>query len=102
VALLDSFRDSIGLMPIVRHPKCNIDYSCNFNTSRFCILDHFLLSGSLFNHFVVEAFVLHSVDNMSLTMILLLLALISTLTLLDCRSEISCLGCLGLRRLAVI
>jgi len=45
--------------------KCNIDYSYNFNTSRFSILDHFLLSGSLFNHYVVEACVLHNVDNTS-------------------------------------
>jgi len=49
----------------VQHPKCNIDYSYNFNTSRFSILDHFMLSGSLFNHCVVEACVLHSVDNTS-------------------------------------
>jgi len=34
-ALLDSFCDSISLTPIVRHPKCNIDYSYNFNTRRF-------------------------------------------------------------------
>jgi len=59
--LLDSFCDSIVLTPIVRHPKCSIDYSYNFNMSRFSKLDHFLLSGSLFNHCVVEVFVLHSV-----------------------------------------
>jgi len=64
-ALLDSFCDSIGLTPIGRHPKCNIDYIYNFNMSRFSILDHFLLSGSLFNHCVVEASLLHSMDNTS-------------------------------------
>jgi len=64
-ALLDSFCDSIGSTPIVRHPKCNIDYSYNFNMSSFSILDHFLLSGFLFNHCVVEACVLYSVDNTS-------------------------------------
>jgi len=33
--------------------------------SLFSILGHFLLSGSLFNHCVVETCVLHSVDNTS-------------------------------------
>jgi len=64
-ALLDSLCDNIGLTPIARHPKCNIDYSYNFNMSRFSILDQFLLSGFLFNYCVVEASVLHSVDNTS-------------------------------------
>jgi len=51
-ALLNSFCDSIGLTPIVRHPICNMDYSYNFNIRRFSILDHFLLSGSLYYHCV--------------------------------------------------
>jgi len=33
--------------------------------SRFSKLDHFLLSGTLFNQCVVEAFVLRIMDNMS-------------------------------------
>ena len=64
-ALLNGFCDSIGLSPIVRHSKCSIDYSYNFNMNRFSILDNLLLPGSLFNRCVIGAFALHSVDNTS-------------------------------------
>jgi len=81
----------------------------------FNILDHFLLSGSLFNHCVVEAFVLNNVDNTSdHDLIIVSLDLDVNFVGLSQRnitprvswsraasSEISCLGCLGLGRLAV-
>jgi len=64
-ALLDSFCDNIGLSPIIRHLNSNIDYTYNFNMTRFSILDHFLLSGTLFAASVMSASVVHDVDNTS-------------------------------------
>jgi len=64
-ALLNSFCDSIGVSPVVRHAKCDIDYTYNFNMERFNILDHFLLSDTLFNLGVDSANVIHNVDNTS-------------------------------------
>jgi hypothetical protein len=64
-ALLDSFCENVGLLPVVRHANCNIDYSYNFNMSRFNILDHFLLSSTLFYTCVDGVSVQHSVDNLS-------------------------------------
>jgi len=64
-ALLNSFCDNVGISPIVCHTLCNIDYSYNFNMSRFNVLDHFLLSGTLFDKCVESASVLHSTDNTS-------------------------------------
>jgi hypothetical protein len=48
-ALLNDFCDDVGLTPIVRHPSYNADYTYNFNMNRFSILDHFILSGALYN-----------------------------------------------------
>ena len=64
-ALVNSFCDEVGFSPVVRHAKCTIDYSYNFNMERFNILDHFLLSGTLFNVSMQSAFVVHDVDNTS-------------------------------------
>jgi len=63
--LLNSFCDNVCLSPIVRHVKCNIDYSYQFSMTRFNILDHFLLSGTLFNTCVDSASVIHDIDNTS-------------------------------------
>lgn len=63
--ILDSFCDNLGLHPVVRHNKCRIDYSYHFSQSRFNILDHFLLSGALFETAVYDAAAIHSVDNLS-------------------------------------
>ena len=64
-ALLSSFCDDSGLMPVIRHSACTIDYSYNFSMYRFSILDHFILSGTLFDECVSSASVLHDVDNLS-------------------------------------
>ena len=63
--MLDSFCDNTGLHPIGRHDKCSIDYTYHFSMTRFNILDHFLLSGTLFSNSVEQAFVLHDPDNTS-------------------------------------
>ena len=64
-ALLDDFCTESSLMPIIRHTSCNIDYTYHFNMSRFSVLDHFILSGTLFDECVSSALVLHEVDNLS-------------------------------------
>ena len=64
-ALLNSFCDNTGLSPVIQHSSCNIDYTYNFNMSRFNILDHFLLSGTLFDVCVTSAYVVHDIDNTS-------------------------------------
>ena len=64
-ALLNDFCEALGLNPLVRHRNCNIDYSYSFNLSRFSILDHFLLSGSLYENSVSNVSVLHEIDNSS-------------------------------------
>jgi hypothetical protein len=64
-AVLNDFCDSTGLNPVVHHHKCNIDYTYSFKLSRFSVLDHFLLSASLYENSVNSAFVLHEIDNLS-------------------------------------
>ena len=64
-ALLSSFCENIGLQPVVRHTSCQIDYTYNFSMSRFQVLDHFILSGALFDECVCSASVAHDVDNLS-------------------------------------
>ena len=64
-SILGSFCDNNGLTPVDRHSSCTVDYSYNFNVSRFSILDHFLLSGTLYCNNVDSNFVLHDADNLS-------------------------------------
>ncbi len=45
-ALLNSFCDDVGLMPTIHHSSYNVDYTYNFNMSRFSILDHFISSSA--------------------------------------------------------
>jgi hypothetical protein len=64
-AMLNSFCSNIGLNFAICHDKCKTDFSYSFNSSRFNVLDHFLLSGTLFTKSVGRVSVLHDVDNMS-------------------------------------
>jgi exonuclease III len=63
--LLNSFCDDAGLQPAIRHVACNIDYTYNFNMSRFSVIDHFILSGTLYDECISSLSVLHEADNMS-------------------------------------
>ena len=63
--LLNDFCESTGLNPAIRHHSCNIDYTYSFNFSRFSLLDHFLLSGAMFENSVSGVSVLHDIDNLS-------------------------------------
>jgi hypothetical protein len=62
-ALLNSFIQVSGLIPADRHAASHIDYTCKFNMQRFSILDHFILSGTLFEEPGMEASVLHEVHH---------------------------------------
>lgn len=64
-ALLNNFCDAVGLMPIIHHSSYSIDYTYNFNMHRFSILDHFILSGALFDECLSDVIVCHDVDNLS-------------------------------------
>jgi endonuclease/exonuclease/phosphatase family metal-dependent hydrolase len=64
-ALLNSFCAHLNVTPVMRHPSCNIDYTYKFNMSRFDTLDHFILSGTMFDEAVTSASVIHDVDNLS-------------------------------------
>ena len=63
--MLQSFCTDVGVSPVVLHPSAEFDYSYHFGMSRFSLLDHFLLSGTLFSNAVNCAYVLHNVDNTS-------------------------------------
>ena len=63
--LLNNFCDTIGLNPVIRHNNYNVDYSYNFGLCRFSILDHFLLSGSIYDNSVISISVMHDADNAS-------------------------------------
>ena len=64
-AVLDDFCSINNLGISVKHPKCSIDYTYNFDMMRFSVLDHFLLSSVLFDSAVEKVFVLHDGENLS-------------------------------------
>ena len=64
-AMLESFCTNLNLIVALRHEKCHIDFSYHFNMCRFNVLDHFLLSSTLYNKSIDEIRVLHDADNLS-------------------------------------
>ena len=62
---MKSFCDNTGLSPVALHPAANVDYTYHFGLSRFSVLDHFLLSRTLFHNAVDDMYVLHNIDNAS-------------------------------------
>lgn len=63
--LLRSFCDNLNLNLGIHHESCNIDFTYNFNMIRFSTIDHFLLSGTLFDTSLTSLNVIHDVDNTS-------------------------------------
>jgi len=63
--ILNGFCENMNVKPVCVHPNCTIDYTYNFDMSRFNVLDHFLLSGVLYENCVQKAYVLHDIDNLS-------------------------------------
>ena len=64
-ALLESFSEHMSLMLADRHIGCSVDYTYNFNMQRFSCLDHFMLSGVLFDMSVLSVSVRHDGENIS-------------------------------------
>lgn len=62
---MSSFCESNELLPTTCHSCSSIDYSYNFSMERFSILDHFLVSSTMYNTCVNKVGVLHDVDNTS-------------------------------------
>ena len=62
-AMLQSFCSDIGVSPVALHQSAKFDYSCHFGMTRFSLIDHFLVSGTLFSNAISGAYVLHEVDN---------------------------------------
>jgi hypothetical protein len=63
--ILRTFCDNTGLCFAMEHDRCSIDYTYNFNMSRFNSLDHFLLSETIFDTSLDYVRVLHDIDNLS-------------------------------------
>jgi len=53
-AMLSSFCANLSLTPAAHHVRNTVDYTYNFNMSRFGILDHFVLSGIIFDKSVIN------------------------------------------------
>ena len=64
-ALLNDFCENAGLEPTIRSNCCTVDYTYNFNMDRFNVLDHLILSGTLFDDALVSVDVIHDGDNLS-------------------------------------
>jgi hypothetical protein len=64
-ALLNSFCDKAGLIPVIRHAACTIDHPYNFTMNRFSALDHFMLSGRMYDYCISSTSVEHDGDNLS-------------------------------------
>jgi len=63
--LTDFFGNNLCLEPVYRHNKYHIDYSYNFNMSRFNTLDHFIIFGILFENYIMSVDPIHRGDNLS-------------------------------------
>ena len=63
--LLNKFCSDNNLYPVVRHSESCVDYTYQFNMSRFSVLDHFIIPGALFDTAVGSVHAEHNVDNRS-------------------------------------
>lgn len=52
--LLTSFCENNGLHPTVYHVSGNVDYTYHFGMRRFSPIDHFLISGTLYEKAVTR------------------------------------------------
>ena len=63
IELLTSFCVNNGLQSAVNHASSNVDYTYHFGMCRFSTIDHFLISGTLYEKAAKRIGVLHEVDN---------------------------------------
>ena len=64
-ALLRSFSDTHNLLYASESSHATIDFTYNFNMSRFSLIDNFILSSFLFHSMLMHVNVLHDVSNLS-------------------------------------
>jgi hypothetical protein len=64
-ALLDSFCANNCLKIACQHNTSSVDFTYHFSMTRHCVIDHFLVSGVLFDNMMQAVTVDHSVDNLS-------------------------------------
>ena len=50
---------------VTKNTRSIVDYTYHFNMSRFSILDHFIVSGDLFDSAISSFYSVHSIDNTS-------------------------------------
>jgi len=63
--VLGEEEEELTLIPTDRHAASYIDYTYKFNVTRFSCLDHFILSDTLFDESIMNASMLHDVDNLT-------------------------------------
>lgn len=63
--VLNEFCERVNIIPTVRHASSQIDYTYNFNMTRFNTLDHFITAEYLFETAVSSVVVCHDGDNLS-------------------------------------
>ena len=63
--LLSDFCKRCNLVSADFHTDRSIDFTFNFNNERFSIIDHFIVSESLFKFSIDSVCVIHEVDNLS-------------------------------------
>jgi len=64
-AMLNSFCCNTDLNFALRNDKCKVDYTYSFNICRFNVLDHYLLSDTLYSISVDSVLSLYDIDNLS-------------------------------------
>ena len=64
-SLLNEFCDQALLFPAVKHECNTVDYTYHFGMQRFNVLDHFILSGGLYDTAMTKLAAIHDVDNTS-------------------------------------
>jgi hypothetical protein len=64
-SLLNEFCEQAFLFPTVKHERNSVDYTYHFGMQRFNILDHFILSGGLYDTAMTKLAAIHVVDNTS-------------------------------------
>ena len=60
---MNEFYENNNLFSVIKHSCSNIDFTNHFNMSGSNILDHFIVSGNLFESAVKGLSVYHQIDN---------------------------------------
>ena len=61
----DNYCQEKDVVPVLKHANCSVDYTYQFNMSRFNVLDHLIVSEFMFVNSVKQKLVIHDVDSLS-------------------------------------